>query len=450
VATSPEHALKGAHAPEMQERRESSMASYRDKSGRPVVVVTGMGVVTSLGAGKEDNWEKLVGGQSGIRAIKRFSTEGLRTRIAGTVDFVPVDPLTSPALAGRLADMAAEEAVAQSGVGRKGQFPGPLFLAVAPVEVEWPQRLEVAQASGANDQVSYADLIRAAASGRFKHYHDRFQFSSVADGLLTKFGTEGAPVSLSTACASGASAIQLGFEAIRRGETDAALCVATDGSVNVESLIRFSLLSALSMSNDPPEGASKPFSKNRDGFVMAEGAGALVLESYEAAKTRGANILGVLAGCGELADSFHRTRSSPDGKPIVGCMRNALDDAGLSPADIDYINAHGTGTPENDKMECSCVITVFGERAKKIPISSNKSMIGHTLSAAGAIEAVVTLMTLTHQRIPPTINYNMPDPSITLDVVPNVARDAKMQRAISNSFGFGGQNVSLVLAVEPA
>ncbi len=426
------------------------MASTRDKSGRPIVVVTGMGVVTSLGAGKQDNWDKLVAGKSGIRAIKRFSTEGLKTRIAGTVDFVPVDPLTSPALAGRLADMAAEEAVAQSGVGTKGHFPGPLFLAVAPVEVEWPQRLEVAKASGANEKVSYADLIRAAASGHFKHYHDRFQFSSVADGLATKFGTEGAPVSLSTACASGASSIQLGFEAIRRGETEAALCVATDGSVNVESLIRFSLLSALSMSNDPPEGASKPFSKNRDGFVMAEGAGALVLESYEAAKARGARILGVLAGCGELADSFHRTRSSPDGKPIVGCMRNALDDAGITPADIDYINAHGTGTPENDKMECSCVITVFGERAKTIPISSNKSMIGHTLSAAGAIEAVVTLMTLEHQRIPPTINYNIPDPTITLDVVPNVARDAKMQWAISNSFGFGGQNVSLVLTMEPA
>jgi 3-oxoacyl-[acyl-carrier-protein] synthase II len=158
----------------------------------------------------------------------------------------------------------------------------------------------------------------------------------------------------------------------------------------------------------------------------------------------------VLAGCGELADSFHRTRSSPDGKPIVGCMRNALDDAGLKPEAIDYINAHGTGTPENDKMECQCVTTVFGERAKKIPISSNKSMIGHTLSAAGAIEAVVTLMTLEHQRIPPTINYNIPDPAITLDVVPNVARDARIERAISNSFGFGGQNVTLVLAREPA
>jgi 3-oxoacyl-[acyl-carrier-protein] synthase II len=426
------------------------MASYRDKSGRPVVVVTGMGVVTSLGAGKTENWDKLTAGESGIRAIKRFSTEGLRTRIAGTVDFVPVDPLTSPALAGRLADMAAEEAIAQSGVGSKGHFPGPLFLAVAPVEVEWPQRQELAKASGANEAVTYTDLIRAASSGKFRHFHERFMFVSVADGLASKYGTEGAPISLSTACASGASAIQLGLEAIRRGETDAALCVATDGSVNVESLIRFSLLSALSMSNDPPQGASKPFAKNRDGFVMAEGAGALVLESYESAKARGAKILGVLAGCGELADSFHRTRSSPDGKPIIGCMRNALDDAGLTPDDIDYINAHGTSTPENDKMECLCVSAVFGERAKQIPMSSNKSMIGHTLSAAGAVEAVVTLMTLEHQRIPPTINYNVPDPAILLDVVPNVARDAQMRRAISNSFGFGGQNVSLVMAREPA
>ncbi|HEU5276493.1 MAG TPA: beta-ketoacyl-ACP synthase [Xanthobacteraceae bacterium] len=426
------------------------MASVRDKSGRPVVVVTGMGVVTSLGAGKSDNWAKLVAGQSGIRAIKRFSTEGLKTRIAGTVDFVPVEPLTSPALASRLADMAAEEAVAQSNIGTKGRFPGPLFLAVAPVEVEWPQRQELAKASGANEQITYADLIRAASSGKFRHFHERFMFCSVADGLAQKFGTEGAPISLSTACASGASAIQLGFEAIRRGEAEAALCVATDGSVNVESLIRFSLLSALSASNDAPEGASKPFSKNRDGFVMAEGAGALVLESYEAAKSRGAKILGVLAGCGELADSFHRTRSSPDGKPIIGCMRNALADAGLTPEDIDYINAHGTSTPENDKMECQCVTTVFGERARQIPISSNKSMIGHTLSAAGAIEAVVTLLTLEHQRIPPTINYNVPDPTITLDVVPNTARDARMARALSNSFGFGGQNVSLVMAREPA
>ena len=159
------------------------------------------------------------------------------------------------------------------------------------------------------------------------------------------------------------------------------MCVATDGSVNPEALIRFSLLSALSTQNDPPHAAVRPFSKNRDGFVMAEGAGALVLESYEAATARGAKILGILAGCGELADSFHRTRSSPDGKPIIGCVRNALSDAGMVPDQIDYINAHGTGTPENDKMEYLGISTVFGERTGRIPVSSNKSMVGHTLSA---------------------------------------------------------------------
>ena len=280
-------------------------------------------------------------------------------------------------------------------------------------------------------------------------YHERFLFGSVAEHLAEKFGTKGSPISLSTACASGATAIQLGVEAIRRGEAEAALCVGTDGSVNPESLIRFSLLSALSTQNDPPDAAAKPFSKNRDGFVMAEGAGALVLESLAAAQARGAKILGVVEGCGEMADAFHRTRSSPDGKPIIGCIRNALNDAGITPDDIDYINPHGTGTPENDKMECLGVAAVFGERARSIPISSNKSMVGHTLSAAGAVEAIFTLLTLEHQRIPPTINYKVPDPAIPFDVVPNVARDARVRRAISNSFGFGGQNVSLVMAREP-
>jgi 3-oxoacyl-[acyl-carrier-protein] synthase II len=426
------------------------MTSTRDKAGRPIVVVTGIGVVTSLGAGKAENWQKLTAGQSGIRAITRFPTDGLKTKVAGTVDFIPVEPMVAPALSERLAEIAVEEAVCEANIGSPGRFPGPLFLAVAPIEIEWPQREALAKASGANDNVSYDDLLRAAASGEFRTYHGRFQFGSVAEHLAAKFGTEGLPISLSTACASGASAIQLGLEAIRRGETDAALCVATDGSVNPESLIRFSLLSALSTQNDPPQGAAKPFAKNRDGFVMAEGAGALVLESLEAARARGAKILGVVEGCGELADSFHRTRSSPDGKPIIGCIRNAIADAGLTADDIDYINAHGTGTPENDKMECLGVTAVLGERAKGVPISSNKSMIGHTLSAAGAVEAVFTLLTLQSQRIPPTINYKVPDPAIPLDVVPDVARDASVRHAISNSFGFGGQNVSLVLGREPA
>src|SRR5258705_10571070 len=424
------------------------MTASRDKSGRPIVVVTGMGVVTSLGSGKTDNWTKLTAGESGIRTITRFPIEGLKTTMAGTVDFVPVEPFSSTDLSERLADIATEEAIAESAIGSKGDFPGPLFLAVAPIEVEWPQRQELGRAISETD-FDYDAILRVSGGGRYAGYHRRFLFGSVADHLAKEFGTKGSPISLSTACASGATAIQLGVEAIRRGETDAALCVATDGSVNPEALVRFSLLSALSTHNEPPQAAVLPFSKNRDGLVMAEGAGALVLESYEAATARGAKILGVINGCGEMADSFHRTRSSPDGKPIVGCIRNALADAGLTPDDIDYINPHGTGTPENDKMESMGVMAVFGERAASIPMSSNKSMIGHTLSAAGAVEAVFTLMTLEHQRVPPTINYQVPDPTIPLDVVPNTARDAKVRHAISNSFGFGGQNVSLVMSREP-
>jgi 3-oxoacyl-[acyl-carrier-protein] synthase II len=417
----------------------------RDKSGRPIVVITGMGVVTSLGAGKEENWKKLTSGQSGIHAITRFSTDGLKTTIAGTVDFIKADPLCAPVLSERLAEIAAEEAVTQSRIGNR--IPAPLFLAVPPVEIEWEQRRALAKDSGANGAVNYDDLLRAGP--KHSDYHARFMFGSVADNLAEKFGTQGSPISLSTACASGASAIQLGVEAIRRGDANAALCVGTDGSVNVESLVRFSLLSALSTQNDPATGAAKPFSKNRDGFVMAEGAGALVLESLESAQARGANILGVLAGCGEMADSFHRTRSSPDGKPIIGAIQRALADAGLDPGEIDYINPHGTGTPENDKMEALGVMNVFGERAAKIPMSSNKSMVGHTLSAAGAVEAVFTVLTMQHGRLPPTINYVVPDPAIPLDVIPNAARDGDVRYAISNSFGFGGQNVSLVMAREP-
>jgi 3-oxoacyl-[acyl-carrier-protein] synthase II len=425
------------------------MTAMRDKSGRPVVVVTGMGVVTSLGSGKTDNWVRLCAGESGIRTITRFPTDGLRTTMAGTIDFVPVEPFTSTDLSEQLANIATEEAVAQAGIGSAGDFPGPLFLAVAPVELEWPQRHELGRIVGSDTEIDYDQILRVSGGGAFKQYHRRFLFGSVADHLADTFGTKGSPISLSTACASGATAIQLGVEAIRRGEANAALCVATDGSVNPEALIRFSLLSALSTQNDPPHTAVRPFSKNRDGFVMAEGAGALVLESYEAAAARGAKILGIVAGCGELADSFHRTRSSPDGKPIIGCVRNALADAGVTAEQIDYINAHGTGTPENDKMEYLGISTVFGERAKQIPVSSNKSMVGHTLSAAGAVEAVFSLLTLEHQRIPPTINYDVPDPAIPFDVVPNAARDARVTTVMSNSFGFGGQNASLILTREP-
>ena len=421
----------------------------RDGHNRPIVVITGMGVITSLGEGKIENWAKITAGESGISAIRRFSTHGLKTRIAGTIDFVEVKPFSSTTLAERLADIVIEEAVGQSGIGRKGEFPGPLFLGLAPVEVEWPQREEIARASGEAGTIDYDILLRTSGGGRFTQVHARYLFGSVADHLCATFGTKGSPISVSTACASGATAIQLGVEAIRRGETDAALCVATDGSVNAEAMVRFSLLSALSTHNDDPRSASKPFSKNRQGFVMAEGAGALVLESLETAQSRGAKILGVIAGCGELADTFHRTRPKPDGVPIADCIRNALADASMTFDQIDYINAHGTSTPENDKMEYLGAAAVFGDHARKIPVSSNKSMIGHTLSAAGIIEAVFTFLTLEYQRIPPTINYDIPDPAIPFDVVPHKARDARVTTAMSNSFGFGGQNVSLIMRREP-
>jgi 3-oxoacyl-[acyl-carrier-protein] synthase II len=420
----------------------------RDKAGRPIVAVTGIGVVTSLGVGKSDNWAKLSGGVSGIRRISRFPIDGLKTTMAGTVNDVYKDNMAPAELSERMALLAGEEAIAQSGIGSKGHFPGPLCLAPPPLELEWSSRFQIAEMAGSNTDATYPDLVRVA-----RQYGANFgalHFGVVGERLAAHFGTEGSPISLNTACASGATAIQLGLEAIRRGECEAVLAVGADGSVTPESLVRFSLLSALSTQNDAPERASKPFSKNRDGFVMAEGAAALVLEDLAHARARGARVLGIIEGCGEKSDSFHRTRSSPDGKPIIACMRNALADAGVGPEDIDYINAHGTSTPENDKMEHLGVTAVFGDRISGIPISSNKSMIGHTLTAAGAVEAVFTLLTLEHQRIPPTINYNVPDPAIPLDVVPNVARDARANRAISNSFGFGGQNVSLVISREPA
>ena len=320
-----------------------------------------MGVVTSLGQGKDDTWAALTAGKSGIHRIERFPTEGLRTTIAGTIDSVDVEPFCAPVLSERLATLAAEEAVGQSGLAQE-DFPGALFIAVPPVEMEWPQREALAEASGQTGDVTYKDLLTAAATGRFKPWHDLFIFGTVADRVADRFGTKGSPISLSTACSSGATAIQLGVEAIRRGETDAALCIGTDGSVNPESLIRFSLLSALSTQNENPEGASKPFSKNRDGFVMGEGGAALVLENADSAKARGAKILGYVLGCGEKGDGFHRTRSSPDGMPAITAIRQALDDAGLTPDEIDYINAHGTSTPENDKMEAMSCTAVFGER----------------------------------------------------------------------------------------
>ena len=406
------------------------------------IAVTGIGILTSLGEGKAENWRRLSAGESGIHRLTRFPIEGLRTTIGGSVDYLPIDPLDNSNFSFEMARRAAQEAIEESGVGNPGSFPGEMFLAAPPIDLEWSRRMGLAdRREGA---ATYAELLEIAQEGA-EEIHRSTINGGIASRMMAEFGPEGSPITLSTACASGASAIQLGVEAIRRGSCDTALCIGTDGSIQPEALIRFSLLSALSVANEEPAKAAKPFSKNRDGFVMAEGAAALVLEDPDKAKARGARILGYILGCGEAADTFHRTRSNPNGAAIVRCMREALADAGLGIEDVDYINAHGTGTPENDKMEAFGIQQLFGDRATKIPLSSNKSMIGHSLTAAGAVEAAFSLLTMQHELLPPTINHQQPDPTIPLDVVPNVARPAKPRTVLSNSFGFGGQNVSLLL-----
>jgi len=419
--------------------------AYQDSRGRPRVVVTGMGLVTSLGQGKADNWAALTEGRSGIRPITRFPTDGLRTAIAGAVDFLDIGVYSAPALSAAMALTAGGEAIAEANIGSTGAFPGPLYLATPPAEIEWSQRWALYDASSGSEHAGYKRLLAAARASEWREMRTLCPFASVAERVATELGTRGLPVSISTACASGATAIQLGVEAIRRGDTDAALCIGTDSSVQIEALIRFSLLSALSTRSGAPAEASRPFSKDRDGFVMAEGAGALVLESHAAAAARGAEILGVVLGCGEKADDYHRTRSKPDGTAIIGAIRNAIADAGIAPDEIDYVNAHGTSTPENDKMEYLSLRAILGEHLSATPVSSNKSMIGHTLSAAGAIEAAISLLTIRHGVLPPTINYATPDPEIPIDAVANTARAAPVRTVLSNSFGFGGQNVSLIL-----
>ena len=418
-------------------------------AGRPVAI-TGFGVITALGKGKAENWSKLTGGQSGIHEITRFPTEGLRTTISGSVDFLDLERMTPPALSYALAESAATEAMEQSGWLDEDSFPGELFLAAPPIEHDWGTREEVIHKISAEPSSPYSlPGVPFRPNEDVMASHVDYRFGHLAAVLARRYKTQGSPITLTTACASGASAIQLAVEAIRRGNGKTALAVGTDGSIQEEALIRFSLLSALSTKNDPPESASKPFSKNRDGFVMAEGGAAMVLEDVEYAKARGAKILAYVRGCGEAADTFHRTRSNPNGLAIIRSMQSAIDDAGVAPSDVGYINAHGTGTPENDKMECLGIQNVFGAHAENgLAVSSNKSMIGHTLTAAGAVEAGFSVMTLIDETLPPTINYEIPDPNVPLDVVPNEARKASPAFVLSNSFGFGGQNVSLVFSRE--
>jgi 3-oxoacyl-[acyl-carrier-protein] synthase II len=426
------------------------MAGTQDHRGRPVVAVTGYGMISSLGQGVADSWAGLIAGHSGIRRISRFPTQNMRTTIAGAIDYLWQDGDTAMDITMRAGILAAEEAIADAAIGSKGDFPGPLFAALPPAEMEWPYRRRIFHDAPPTDGDAYDRMISAARRHNDDDGFHHTLLGFIAEGIADTIGSKGAPISLTTACASGATAIQLGVEAIRRGDTDAAISLGADCSVNPEMMIRFGLLSALSGTNDPPEGVSRPFAKDRDGFVIAEGAAALVLENYDVARARGAKIHAIIRGIGEKADDFHRTRSKPDGSAIIGAIRTTIEDAGVGPEAIDYINAHGTSTPENDKMEAMSLEAVIGERMHRLPISSNKSMIGHTLTAAGAIEATFSIKTIEEGVLPPTINYTTPDPEIAFDVVPNVARNAQVGMVLSNSFGFGGQNACLLIGAEPA
>ena len=340
------------------------MAQDTDHLGRPIVVVTGMGVLTSLGQGQADNWKALTSGVSGIRRISRFPIDGLRTTIAGTVDFIAVPEPSAPALSQRLAELVIEEAVAEAAIGRAGDFPGPLFLALPPVEMEWTQRFALAAASGANETVTYDDLIRAAGKGGFEPYLPPFP---------VRFGGRipGGPVRNERLAGRDIDGMRLGRDgdtARRRGDPPR--------RNRCRSGRRHGLLGQCGEPDPvlPAVGAIYP--QRPAGFgIPARSARTARASSWPRAPARwcwkvwpvlaraAPTVLGVVEGCGEVADGFHRTRSSPDGKPIIACMRNALADAGLAPEAVDYINAHGTGTPENDKMEWVGVTAVFGDRA---------------------------------------------------------------------------------------
>jgi 3-oxoacyl-[acyl-carrier-protein] synthase II len=418
----------------------------RTRNQHAPVAITGLGVITCLGVGMAENWPRLVAGRSGVKSIKRFPTEGLRTTIAGTVDDFGGEPYSAADLSTAMAEAVGVEALTQASLGGRAGFPGRMIVATPPAELEWPHLFALNAGASEASGRGYARLIEAARTRRFDHLTRHVRFASITDRLQESFNTRGQPLSVCTACASGATAMRIGAESIRRGETSAALCIGVDATVHPEGLIRFALLSALSTRNDPPEHASRPFSRDRDGFVIAEGAAAVVLEDCGHARSRGAEILAVVRGCGEKADHYHRTRSDPSGAAIIAAIRNALNDAGVEPGEIDYVNAHGTSTPENDKMEYAALKAVLGEHLNTTPVSSNKSMIGHTLIAAGLVEASFSVMTLRTGIMPPTINYREPDPDIPLDVVPNLGRQKVVKTVLSNSFGFGGQNACLVLA----
>ncbi|RKG79153.1 beta-ketoacyl-[acyl-carrier-protein] synthase II [Corallococcus exercitus] len=408
------------------------------------VVITGTGIISALGTGTEKNWQAMLAGQSGISTITRFDLGKLDARIAGEVkDFQPEQFIDRREV--RRMDLFAQYAMAAADMAVKesGLPIGP----DAPHGYQ-PERVGVIVGSGIGGISSLEEQHRKGLEKGFDRLSPFFiiqMIVNMAPGLISmRYNCKGpnwAPVS---ACATSAHAIGEAWKSIRLGETDAAIAGGAEAAITPLGMGGFSVMKALSTRNDDPAGASRPFDKERDGFVMGEGAGIVVLEELEAAKKRGANILAEVVGYGANSDAYHVTQPAPEGEGAARCMRLALASAGMRPDQVGYVNAHGTSTPFNDANETKALKAVFGDHARKLAVSSTKSMTGHMLGAAGGAEAVVSVQVLTKNVLPPTINMTSPDPDCDLDYVPNTAREARVDAVMSNSFGFGGTNAVLV------
>ncbi len=397
------------------------------------VLITGANIISALGLNLEENWDGLVAGRSGVTEISRFDVSRLQTRIAAQV------PASfEEYAAGRCKKRVAEQ---MTRVAR--------ICYVCALEAVEKARLT----SHPDDPSRAAVIVGAVSSGNSsveegtvpRNKIVRCMSNAMPAWISMHYGLTGPSFTVNTACASSAYAIALGYEMIRSGAVDMVIAAGADSTVNPEEILGFNELYALATENDPPEKASRPFTKNRDGFVLGEGAGALVLESEESALARGAFVYAELAGCALTSEAYNIMSPKKDGEGMADTMSRALASAGLAPGDVDYVNAHGTSTTLNDLYETLAIKRVLGARAREVPVSSSKSMIGHTIGAAGAIEAAITALSISRGIVTPTINYDMPDPELDLDYVPNISRDLEINVAISNSFAFGGHNAALVL-----
>ena len=410
------------------------------ESNQRRVVVTGLGLVTPLGIGIEKNWEALVAGRSGIRTITRFpNVEFFATRIAGQVpDFRAEDFIETKEI--KKMDLFIQYSVAAAQMAAQdGDFK------IAPEEADRVGVIIGGGLCGIETIEYYNKAYLEGGPRKISPFFIPKVISNLAPGhIAIRHGAKGVNWTPTSACASGNHAIGEAYHLIRRGLQDAVIAGGAESAITPLGVGGFSAMKALSTRNDEPEKASRPFEKDRDGFVISEGSGVIILEEREKAIRRGAKIYAEVIGYGANGDAYHITAPAPEGEGAARCMALALKDAGIPPEEIDYINAHGTSTEYNDINETLAIKKIFGERAYKVPISSTKSMTGHLLGAAGAVEGVFSVLALCHGVIPPTINYETPDPQCDLDYVPNEARKVDIKVVLSNSFGFGGTNACVV------